>query len=67
MITAIGWITIFLVGGYAFAGASAMIAMHLTRGQELGALVWGGIVFKAAIVVWIGLFLWFAPITISIG
>ena len=67
MVEILGWITIFLGGGYAFAVVSAMIAMRLAKRQEIGALVWGRIAFQAAIVVWTGLFIWFAPITISIG
>lgn len=67
MVEALGWLTIFLGGGFAFATVSALIAMRIARRQEIGALVWGGVAFKGAIVVWIGLFFWFTPVTISFG
>lgn len=63
----IGATTVFLGGGYLFCAAVALVTMHVTRKHEIGALVYGAMASKIAAVVWIGLFFWFGPITLSVG
>lgn len=63
----IGLIAVFLVGGFAFATVFALIALRVFRRQEIGALIYADMTFKAAVVVWIVLFLCFGPLTISFG
>lgn len=63
----IGLMAVFFVGGYLFCAATALITMFLARKQEIGALIYGGLAFKAAAVVWTVLFFWFGPLTISFG
>lgn len=63
----IGVIALFLAGGFSFAVFFAFIALRVFRRQELGALIYADMAFKAALVVWVVLFFWFGPLTISIG
>ena len=63
----IGLIAVFFVGGYLFCAAAFAAVAFATRKQEIGAVIYGGIAFKIAAVVWVGLFLWFGPLTISFG
>lgn len=67
MVEAIGWLAIFVGGGIGFSASLSALVMFLARRHEIGALIYADMAFKAAIVLWIGLFLWFAPITISFG
>jgi uncharacterized membrane protein len=67
MIEAIGWLTVFVGGGFAFATLSAFVVLYLTSRQGLGALLWGDLTFKVALVAWAVAFFWFAPITIAFG
>ncbi len=67
MIEVIGWIAVFVVGGLGFCVLVGVITLHMTRRFEIGALVYADIAFKVAAVVWVGLFLWLAPISISVG
>lgn len=63
----IGLITVFLGGGILFAGTAAMITAAVFARHGIGAMVFADLAFKIAVVVWCGLFVWFGPITISIG
>lgn len=63
----IGLIAVFLVGGYLFCAAAFAVVAFATRKQEIGSVILGGIAFKIAAVVWVGLFLWFGPLTIYVG
>ena len=67
LIQAIGWLTVFIGGGAIFSYVAAFIAMNLTSHMGLGALAIGSIVLKVAAVVWIVLFFWLSPVTISFG
>lgn len=63
----IGLIALFLVGGFAFAVFFALIALRVFRSKEVGALIYASIAFKVAAVVWIGLFFWLGPVSVSVG
>lgn len=63
----IGLIAVFLVGGFLFCLAAFAAVAFATRRHELGSLIYGELAFKVAAVVWTGLFLWFGPLTISVG
>lgn len=67
MIEAIGWLAVFLVGGFAFSGIIALVTLWWFDGDGLAALACADLAFKAAAVVWIVGFLWLSPITISFG
>lgn len=67
LILAIGWLTIFICGGLLFCILAAGITARLTDHMELGAIAAAALAFKIAAVVWIVLFFWLSPVTISFG
>lgn len=67
MIEGIGWLAVFLVGGFLFAGLVAVIVGRLTARHEIGALLYAGLAFKIALPVWVVLFFLLSPVSISIG